>query len=285
MGVYSVLVAVGFGSAFSVVGAYKTAPWQVVWSDLGYALVFGMAPLAWVLVRNTPEEYGLVVDGEARLDAEPIAPATGYTLGAALAEPAFWAFALATSMYGLITSGTSLLNQTILPALGFDDEMFYTLGIATTGYGLAGNFLAGWLVQRSSLRRVMGLSMTLIAAALFWLPQVGTFPQLIVIYAVGMALGGGMTTVVFFTAFGQVFGRLHLGKIQGIAQMLTVFSSALGPLLLAHCNARYASYMPFFTASAVVVVGLALWACFLKMPAPIESAIISPDAEAQPAVA
>jgi MFS family permease len=108
--------------------------------------------------------------------------------------------------------------------------------------------------------------MSLLAAALFWLPQVGTFPQLMG-YAVGMALGGGMMTVVFFTAFGQVFGRLHLGQIQGIAQMLTVFASALGPMLLAYAKDYTGTYMPFFYASASVVVALGVWTCFLKLPA------------------
>lgn len=283
-GMYSVLVAVGFGAAFRVVGNFKDDSWQAVWSGLGYALVLGVAPLAWLLVRSSPEECGLILDGEERPATEPLRPATGYALGSALMEPAFWAFALATSMYGLISSGTSLLNQKILPALGFDDDVFYTLGWASMGFGLAGNFLAGWLTQRSSLRRVMGLSMALMAGALFWLPQVVTFSHLM-LYAVGMGLGGGMMTVVFFTAFGQVFGRLHLGKIQGIAQMLTVFASALGPLLLAYSKAHYGSYMPFFTASAGVVAALGLWTCFLKMPAPIESVTIRGDVEAQPAVA
>ena len=75
-------------------------------------------------------------------------------------------------------------------------------------------------------------------------------------------------TVVFFTAFGKVFGRLHLGQIQGIAQMLTVFASALGQKLVPWCNQRYDSYMPFFTASACVVAALGAWMLVLRMPAP-----------------
>jgi len=266
MGIYTVLMALGFITAFSVIGRYSDAPWQTVWSGLGMSLVLGMAPLGLLFVRNTPEECGLTVDGAHLSEGASPPPATGFTLRAALAEPAFWAFALATSMYGLVSSGVSLFNESILVERGFTKETYYTLLEISTGLGLAGNFLAGWLVQWSSLRRVMGLSMALLAGALCWLPQVETFVQLM-LYAVGMSLGGGMMTVVFFTAFGQVFGRLHLGQIQGIAQMLTVFSSALGPLLLAYAKDRYDSYMPFFYASAIIVVALGLWACVLKMPA------------------
>jgi predicted MFS family arabinose efflux permease len=235
-----------------------------------------MAPLAWLFVRNTPEECGWQVDGTDRRNESPIVPATGFALRAALAEPAFWAFALATSMYGLVSSGISLFNEKILVEQGFTRETYYTLLRLTPGIGLAGNFLAGWLVQQWSLRRVMGLSMALLAAALFWFPHVATFRQLL-FYAVGMALGGGMMTVVFFTAFGQVFGRRHLGQIQGIAQMLTVFASAFGQALPPWSREYFGTFRPFFLASAGVVVLLALWTCFLKMPAPIEPSTISTE--------
>ena len=268
--IYTVLMAGGWIAAFSVIGNYKEAPWQTVWSGMGYALLLGMAPLSWLFVRNTPEECGLLVDGTVKKSDQPVVVATGFTLRAALAEPAFWAFALATSVFGLVSSGASLFNEAILIERGFTKETYYTLLKVSTGLGLAGNFLAGWLVQWTSLRRVMGLSMSFLAGALFWLPQVSTFPQLM-LYAVGMSLGGGMMTVVFFTAFGKVFGRLHLGQIQGIAQMLTVFASALGPVLLAYAKRDLGSYMPFFFASAFVVVALGVWACVLKMPAPLES--------------
>jgi MFS family permease len=265
MGIFTVLMALGFISAFQIAGGYRDAPWQTVWSGLGYALLLGVAPLSWVLVRSTPEECSLSVDGIQSPAEESSGPASGFTLLAALGEPAFWAFALATSVYGLVSSGVSLFNEDILVELGFTKDAYYTLLKVSTGLGLAGNFIAGGLVQWISLRRVMGLSMSLLAAALFWLPHVATLPQLMA-YAVGMALGGGMMTVVFFTAFGQVFGRLHLGQIQGIAQMLTVFASALGPMLLAYAKSYTSSYMPFFYASAAVVVALGVWTCFLKMP-------------------
>ena len=270
MGVYTVLMTLAFIAAYTVAQMYRDAPWQTVWSGMGYALLFVIAPLGWLLARNTPEESGLLVDGVQKDSESAAVPATGYSLGGALAEPAFWAFALATAAYGLVSSGVSLFNEDILRELGFSKETYYLLLKVSTGLGLAGNLVAGWLVQWTSLRRVMGLSMAFLAAALFWLPSVSTFPQLM-LYAAGMALGGGMMTVVFFTAFGQVFGRLNLGQIQGVAQLLTVFSSALGPALLAHTNHRFASYMPFFTASGVMVVALGLWTCFLTMPAPIDA--------------
>jgi MFS family permease len=265
MGVYTVLMAGGFISAFQIAGLYRDAPWQSVWAGLGYALLFGMAPIALIFVRNGPEECGLAVDGLPPPIDAPAAVVSGATLRAALREPSFWAFALATSLYGLVSSGISLFNEAILLERGFPKETYYTVLKMTTGLGLAGNFAAGYLVHSTSLRTVMGLSMSLLAAALFWMPFVSDFSGLVA-YVIGMAIGGGMMTVVFFTAFGQVFGRRHLGEIQGVAQMLTVFASALGPELLAHIQDHYHSYMPFFQASGLAVLALIAWTCILRMP-------------------
>ncbi|HBT77086.1 MAG TPA: hypothetical protein DEB39_09205, partial [Planctomycetaceae bacterium] len=48
-----------------------------------------------------------------------------------------------------------------------------------------------------------------------------------------MSGAGGAVTVLFFSAWGELYGRREVGRIQGIAQMLTVLSSAIGPLLFA----------------------------------------------------
>ena len=63
-----------------------------------------------------------------------------------------------------------------------------------------------------------------------------------------------------------VFGRSHLGTIQGCAQMLTVFASALGPLLLAESLRHSGSYNLIFQVLAVtvVVLGIACW--FVAVP-------------------
>jgi MFS family permease len=269
MGVYSILVALAFIGAFTVARQYSNAPWQALWSGLGWALLAVIAPVSYVAVRNTPEECGLPVDGAGHEGAAAASPVTGATLATALAEPAFWIFALATSVYGLVSSGVSLFNEDILVERGFTKETYYTLLKLSTALGLAGNFLGGALLHWSSLRRVMVVSMSLLGGALLWMPSVTTFSDL-VLYTVGMSLGGGMMTVVFFTAFGQVFGRRHLGQIQGIAQMLTVFSSALGPILVAYTKTYCKSYVPFFYVVAVVVAGLALWATAVRIPAPTE---------------
>ena len=61
-----------------------------------------------------------------------------------------------------------------------------------------------------------------------------------------MGLGGGLVMVLFFSVWPRVYGRRQLGRIQGVAQAMTVLASAVGPLLLAACVEMTGSYAAMF---------------------------------------
>jgi hypothetical protein len=86
------------------------------------------------------------------------------------------------------------------------------------------------------------------------------------LYGATMGISGGIVTVVFFSVWGQVYGRRHLGKIQGCAQMLTVFASAVGPLLLAETLKRTGSYDSIFYGLAAIVVVLGAGSWLVRLP-------------------
>jgi MFS family permease len=90
------------------------------------------------------------------------------------------------------------------------------------------------------------------------------------IWATAMGLGGGLVMVLFFTVWPRVFGRRHLGRIQGAAQALTVLASALGPLLLAWCVEWTGSYAMMFRTLAVVIAAVAC-AALVAPSAPVRA--------------
>jgi MFS family permease len=86
------------------------------------------------------------------------------------------------------------------------------------------------------------------------------------VFAVVMGVAGGFVIVIFFSFWAKTFGRAHLGRIQGTAQMMTVLASAVGPLLLAKCYAWTGSYASVFYLLAGFVVMAALAASLVKLP-------------------
>jgi MFS family permease len=249
MGVYSVLLSVFFAIAFIAIGAsVQTGGWRLAWTQVALGLAFVVTP-AVVLFMREP----------AATPAPTASPqlVSGLTLSDALRTPAFWVFAGATSLFGLVSSGLGLFNEAILAERGFDQRTYHTFLAGSALIALVGQFGCGWMTLRWSMQRLLGLAMFLYGLALVALPFIITLAQLW-IFAALIGLSGGMITVMFF-AIWRRFGAAHLGRIQGAAQMLTVLASAIGPLLFAKCAAVTGSYAPviLILAPCVFLVGLA----------------------------
>jgi MFS family permease len=254
MGVYSILLTVFFAAAFTAVGtSVRVDGWRTAWRFVAIGL-FASAPLVLLLRERTvlPEES----DANA---------SHSLSLQDALRTPAFWVFGGATALFGLVSSGLGLFNEAVLAERGFDQQTYVRFLAGTAIVGLCGQFVCGWLTLHWRMQRLLGLAMFIYAAALVALPVLTTLSQLWVI-AVLIGLSGGMITVIFFAVWRHAFGALHLGRIQGAAQMLTVLASAIGPLIFAQSASRMGSYFPALWVLAPCVLLLSVAAFRVEMP-------------------
>jgi MFS family permease len=266
MAIYAGAMSIGFMAAFPLVGAMvQTSGWRPAWATIALALMFGLAPIAWLFDRSTPESIGAEVDGGGTTLEDARISGVQATLGEALRSPAFWVFALASAMYGLVASGIGLLNESILVERGFTPDIYYQALAVTAITGLLGNFAAGALAGRTSLRTILVMALLVLAAGLAALAHVSTVAQ-VMLQAVAMGVAGGFTMVVFFAFWGRAYGRTHLGRIQGAAQAITVVASAVGPLFLAMWSEATGSYAMAFYVLAVVVAVLAIAASTVSVP-------------------
>jgi MFS family permease len=276
MAVFSVVLSIGFMLAFPAVGAMvQTHGWRRAWLTIGLALLAVLAPIAWLIVRRSPESCGLEPDGAPAVGLSD--PALGMPWRAALRTHAFWLFAAGTALYGLVASGVGLFNESILAERGFGPDVYYQTLVVTAITALAGNGLGGWLAGRVPLLTLLSIALGVLAAGVLALPFVATLSQ-VMGWAVSMGLGGGLIMVLFFSVWPRVFGRRDLGVIQGTAQALTVLASAVGPLLLAWCLDWTGSYRSIFFLLAGVIAATAAASTIVRLPeAPIDQrAITSP---------
>lgn len=263
MGIYSLLVGVGFIAAFPSVGAAIVRfGWRPTWAGVGWTLLLVFLPLGWILVRNQPEDRGLALDGDAPEETNRL---VDLTLWDALRSSAFWTFSLSSAIFGLVYSGISLFNESILAERGFGPDVYHTVLAISATLGLLANFGGGWLATKWSIQRLMAIGMVILAAAVLALPLVKTLTH-VFLYGITMGIAGGIVTVVFFSVWGQAFGRAHLGRIQGAAQMMTVVASAVGPLLLAETLRHTGSYDSIFYGLALVVALLGIGSWVVPMP-------------------
>ncbi len=261
MGLYSVLLSVFFAIAFVIVGqAVLKAGWRMAWGGVAVVLLLGVAPVAGRFLKNATRAP----------DADTsIGEVGGSSLSQAIKSPVFWVFSAAISLFGLVSSGLGLFNEAVLKERGFDAKTYHTFLAVTTLIALIGQFVCGWLSRTCSMARLLAVAMALYAIGLATLPLLRTQPQLWAFSAV-FGFSGGMITVLFFAVWSHAFGRTHLGRIQGAAQMLTVVASAVGPVLFAKCHATYHTYAPILLALAplVLILGICAWRTKLVPHAP-----------------
>ena len=256
MAIYSIVMSIGFMIAFPVVGSLvQSWGWRAAWFAIGLTLLVVLAPGALLLARRHPEADR---HGDKPSD---LPSGDGATWQEAVATPAFWTFSVGAALYGLVASGIGLFNESILAERGFGPDVYYQTLIVTALTALMGNFGGGWLATRMSLPNLLSISLFVLAAGLAALPHVTTIVQ-VMAWAMAMGLGGGLVMVLFFSVWPRVYGRAHLGRIQGAAQAMTVLASAIGPLLLAWCVEWTGSYAGMFDVLAAVI-GLAAFSALL----------------------
>jgi len=165
----------------------------------------------------------------------------------------------------LHASGIALFNESILALRGFEPAVYHRSLVVTALTALAGNFAGGAFAAKGSLKQLMAAAMLLLTGSLLALPHV-TREAHVMAYAVVMGLAGGFVMVIFFSFWGRAYGRAHLGRIQGAAQILTVLASAIGPLVLAQCVAWTGSYAMAFYVLASIVAALGVAAALVPLP-------------------
>ena len=262
---YTVLLSVLFAAGFGVVGlGVRELGWRKTAFAIAAVLAVAVAPLPFL--------------GRARAtgarDEEMPQPAD-VSLSAAMKTVVFWLFAVAISLFAYVSSGIGLFNESILAERGFDRKAFEMFLIYTTLAALGGQVLCGWLGRWHKSKYLLAEALVLYAAGLGSISAMTQRWQLWAVAAV-VGIAAGMMTVLFFSVWGEVFGKAQLGRIQGVAQMCTVLASAAGPVAFANAQATTGSYQSILSIMAGVAGALAVLGCFVRMPQKTESAVTAP---------
>lgn len=284
MTIWAVTMILGYLCAERAMGsAVEAYGWRTAWSSSGWVLVAFLAPLGLIFARSTPEECGLIVDGEPGSAAgSDLANETDVSLDRnlwqVLASPLFWVLAVCFCVNSLTQSGIGLFGVSLVKEAGFAKdplETFVQMMIVATFAALPGNVLTGFMARYWSLRSIIAFGNLVLVISLISLAPLLTNWLGSMVFSGVWGLACGILSVALSSVWSQAFGRTHLGKIQGAVGVLHVFSSAGGPKLMAWTLDRTGSYGVFFTASALIAGSgtIALWwvACPSRIATPRHS--------------
>jgi sugar phosphate permease len=234
--------------------------WRTVWVVMG-AMFLAIAPLAWVAIRKTPEEVGLLPDGDS---VEPVTAAptsdlradeeSDWTVGEALRTRSFWLLTLGFTLTMLPASSIYIHMTSYVQSKGYSLEEG---AAAVSIYGFAavlGRFVWGFVVGRTGLQKSLVAWAVLygVSICLYALPA-----SIYLIYATTILLGVAVAGSLQFRAqaFPDYFGRNIVGSLIGYSSAVTTLAAAAAPLLVAFAfdqTGEYTGIMLVFGASCVL---------------------------------
>lgn len=239
--------------------------WQQMWVILGICVAVVVIPLTWLLMRNKPEEHGLLPDGDIKNQKTEETEITGWTLREAMRTPAFWVFLCGRLISpawgtGLIIHQVSLFNEVgHSPATAATAYSMITLIMAASSIGF------GILVDKLRPGLVMFVQLTALVVSLI-MANYMTNQYLIFIYALGFGLVMGGGGVFDGAVWANLFGRKYHAAIRGFVTTAMIASSAVGPIIFGVSFDYFDGYTPALWLGVVLSVMVGIGALLVKNP-------------------
>jgi sugar phosphate permease len=239
--------------------------WRSAFVILGVVIWIVAIPLA-LLVRNSPEEMGLLPDGDAPIDEAPeqlgrtthlepgepdlLAPVE-YTLRQALRSSAFWMLALAFFFFGMAHSTVTVHTVPALTDAGIPmQKAAVSIGLLTL-VSIIGRLSFGYLGDYVTKRYLFMVAYALTGAGLLVLMNARTMGMVYVfIFLFGVGFGGTVPLMPAIRA--EYFGRAALGKIQGFMNPVMMFAGAVGPIFAGYVFDTTGSYRISFLVTGLL---------------------------------
>jgi MFS family permease len=243
--------------------------WREMWLILGIAVGSVVIPLTWLLMRNTPEEHGLLPDGK-RVSIEDDVELEeneedSWSLPQVMRTSVFWVFVMGRIVSPAWGTGLILHQISIFEQLGYSArtaaETYAMLTIITA----ISSILFGWMVDRLRPGMVMALQLLALIVAMIAATMMTT-QTLLFIYALsfGIMMGGG--AVFDGAVWVNLFGRKYQGSIRGFVITTLVAGSALGPILFGLSFDYLGSYNPVLWLGVAIAVVSTVAALIVPLP-------------------
>ncbi|MCP4848660.1 MAG: MFS transporter [Verrucomicrobiaceae bacterium] len=260
------------GTAFALSGlitsfAFSFAPrglrgmidhfgWSQSWLILGVLTMTWMAGIGWLLVRDNPEECGLLMDGgdgkrAGRAVHDDALTHRDFTRSEALRTWPFWVFNLSFGFISLYTTAVTfhILSIAKQAQRGEIEVIGYFVPMAFIS--VFTNLLMGWMSSRTRLKYLLAIMNAGALASVIGVIHLQT-QQGVVAYIVGNGIAGGCFACLSGVVWPRFFGRRWLGAISGIGMSSMVIASGIGPLLFGASLSTSGSYAPVLWGCAVV---------------------------------
>ena len=303
-------MAMGWSNSVSRFGSLLLIP-AIAWSidpdqdRLGFRLTATIIGLFVIvvafplsrLIRNRPEEYGLLPDGDtpivhsesangANAEAEPSqaqdASMVGFTVRQAVRTRAFWFISIG---HGFTSMVLIALMAHLAPMLTDRGHSIQTAAFVVTVYTATSMFfqlIGGYVGDRVSKRYALFVFTSIQASAVFVLTFGPETLSIAYVFAVLFGIGFGGRNPLTVSIRGEYFGRRSFGKIMGVSQVPMNVLLFIAPTMAGIMRDVQGDYtMAFGILAALNVLGAFLFLMARKPTLPLEESVTSRSGSSQ----
>ena len=212
----------------------ESMDWRQVFIVLGVAVAAFVIPAFALLMRNRPEQYGLLPDNASASDTTSadqfVVSEDNWTLSEAVRTPILWVFIAARILPSAWGTGLILHQVSIFAVLDHSAQVATETFALISIFAAASALLAGYLIDRFKPSYVAALQMLALLSA-STLAMLMRDTPLLIAYALAFGLGMGIGYVFDGAVWPNLFGRQFQGEIRGFVYTSSVIGSALGPAI------------------------------------------------------
>lgn len=233
--------------------------WERTWIVLGLLILFLAVPLTYLIIREKPEDLGLIEDGQERITTTPDSSTSNMPLATddwkqALRSPLIWQLSGAYFVCGFTTG---IISTHFVP---YAIEQGYTPSLAATVFGVMsglnviGVLTAGKLGDRFQRKNLLAIIYALrgVGYALLLIS-----PGLVGLWGFAILAGfSWIATVPPTTALtADVYGLKNIGILSGVIFMLHQFGGGLSIQMAGELRDLTGSYdVPFLIAAVLLAI-------------------------------
>ncbi len=253
------LMSTGFGASGLmiplIVWLIDTFHWRKTVLLLGLGLLVLGIPLVF-LIRDKPEDYGFLPDGEPRLTPSPAQAATPeknpIRFWEVLRHRSFLYLNLAEVVRMILVSGVVTHSMPYLNSLGMSRA---AAGLVVAGIPLSsiiGRLGYGWLADHFPKRYVMALAFGIMGLGMVAFSY-AEVPAMILLFLLFFPPSFGGSMVLRGAILREYFGRDYLGKMLGVVMGSAAMGGIIGPTLAGWYFDSMGSYQVLWLAFAAAI--------------------------------
>lgn len=244
--------------------------WRIAFRSLGIFVAIGFIPLSLLLMKNKPEDLGMLPDGvplsdkharEADLDEK-----NSLTQSQALRTAAFYILGFSILQFSMVGTGIAFHFVSIFNEMGFTQDFAAKVMSISPVSGFLAVVGTSILMDKMKKPHYLLAGVTFTAGILYvLLAYIDTaFMAYVYTILIGAVSSSFMLTHAVLKPY--IFGRRYIGGIAGILAVMGVVGSGAGPMPFGLAFDYFGGYKEILLIMAVLPIVSGVLTLFLKKP-------------------